>query len=56
MIRGLDGQFHPRLIALGGDHTIVSDLFLLDQSLADLPAMMTARLPQIPLCIWASRP
>lgn len=24
MIRGLDGEYHPRLVALGGDHTIVS--------------------------------
>ncbi len=23
MQRGLDGQYHPRIIALGGDHTIV---------------------------------
>lgn len=24
MQRGLDGEYHPRIIALGGDHTIVS--------------------------------
>ena len=24
MAKGLDGEYHPRLIALGGDHTIVS--------------------------------
>jgi agmatinase len=23
MQRGLDGQYHPRIISLGGDHTIV---------------------------------
>jgi len=24
MAKGLDGEYHPRVIALGGDHTIVS--------------------------------
>lgn len=23
MAKGLDGEYHPRVIALGGDHTIV---------------------------------
>lgn len=23
MAKGLDGEYHPRIIALGGDHTIV---------------------------------
>jgi agmatinase len=26
MAKGLDGEYHPRIIALGGDHTIVSVL------------------------------
>jgi agmatinase len=26
MQKGLDGEYHPRIIALGGDHTIVSPL------------------------------
>jgi agmatinase len=26
MAKGLDGEYHPRVIALGGDHTIVRPL------------------------------
>jgi agmatinase len=26
MQKGLDGEYHPRIISLGGDHTIVSGL------------------------------
>lgn len=25
-VKGLDGEYHPRMVTLGGDHTIVSHL------------------------------
>jgi agmatinase len=29
MAKGLDGEYHPRIVALGGDHTIVCPLLAL---------------------------